>query len=73
MRKSKTTAMKVTKRVSKRTAVSRTVPDAEEEDAEEEGTQDELPAQPILRKTRSGRVVKPTEKLAAKARGDAYS
>jgi hypothetical protein len=64
-RKTKKTA----KKVAKRTAVLTVVSDAEEvgdaEDAEVvQGP--EMPAQPVLRKTRSGRVVKPTSKVSAK-------
>ena len=66
-RGSKTTSQKVTRRVNKRKAVSRAVSDVLEEDVEEEAIQ------AILRRTRSGRVVKPGKKLAAKARGEAYS
>lgn len=78
-RKTTQNTHKVTKRVIKRRTVSRAVPDVVEEDVEdveEEAVQEaqkEPPAQPILRKTRSGRVVKPGRKLADKARGDAYS
>lgn len=68
------TTRKVTKRVSKRTIVSRAIPNAEEDITEEEGTQDELPTQPILRKTRSRRMVKPPrKKLVANACREVYS
>jgi hypothetical protein len=82
-RQTKKTTREVTRRVSKPTAVSRAVPDVEMEDVEDvedvqeevaiQETQEELPAQPILRKTRSGRVSKPGSKILAKARGEAYS
>lgn len=78
-RKAKQTTQQAAKRITKRKTVSRAVLDVVEEDVEDveeeavQVAQEELPAQPILRKTRSGRAVKPTKKILAKARGDAYS
>jgi hypothetical protein len=79
-RRKKTTTKKVTKRVTKRKNVSVAVVeevevdeamDTEEDEPEEE--QEQEPAPETLRRTRTGRITKPSAKLAAKRREDAYS
>jgi hypothetical protein len=75
-RKKQTTTKRVTRCVTTRNTVSRAVVEEEDMDGgeeQEEEQPEEQPAPEALRRTRTGRIGKPSAKLAAKRRGDAYS
>jgi hypothetical protein len=70
-RQKKTTGGRASKRTTTRKTASQTV--VEEEDVDVEEQPEEVPPAGVLRRTRGGRITKPSAKLAAKRRGEAYS